>query len=243
MRLSAQGLILRHARTAGRNQPFRARQRMFSLVANNGEARSMEPKFLPAKDLSICSFSSQSKMNLLDILSAEHNEEVSSRNTEIPQALSDLKAKLETTWRVVDDAASTQMFSKDKKVQISFHCQNAVDQMDSEEYEDEEPVSPFHFTITVPKAGKTLTIDCLSDSGLVRVESVRTTVSDVEDENMYQGPDFLELDESLQDAFSAYIEEELSIDSDVAAFIAMYSDYKEQIQYVQFLHDVQRIVE
>jgi complement component 1 Q subcomponent-binding protein len=72
---------------------------------------------------------------------------------------------------------------------------------------------------------------------------VQTSSSDVEDSNLYQGPDFLELDENVQEAFAVYLEEELSVDNDVAAFIAMYSDYKEQMQYVQFLKDVQAIVE
>jgi hypothetical protein len=48
----------------------------------------------------------------------------------------------------------------------------------------------------------------------------------------YQGPDFLESAEHLQEAFEVYFEEECGITSDVATFVAMYMDYKEQQQYV-----------
>ena len=61
-------------------------------------------------------------------------------------------------------------------------------------------------------------------------------------ETLYQGPDFTELAEDLQDAFHTYLEEEVGVNKDVAAFISMYTDYKEQCQYVQFLEDAQNIL-
>ena len=193
-------------------------------------------------------FSSDATMTLVDMLSKEYEEEVDSGNTEIPKELAELKASLEEDWRLVDDGASTQLFLKNKKVQISWHCQDTVEEVAQEEMamegdDEEEPALPVHFTVTVSKAGKSLVFDCLSDYGEAKVVGVRTTSSDVADEeNLYQGPDFVELDEGLQEAFAIYLEEELSINSDVAAFIAMYSDYKEQMQYVQFLKDAQSIV-
>jgi complement component 1 Q subcomponent-binding protein len=245
MRLIAQSL-LRQAKF-GRNLSCKSRQGLFSVASfSGGEGASMDAPSLQTNQISNRTFSSESKTNLIDILAKECDEEVDSGNTEMPQVLSDLKATLEEKWRVVDDGANTQMFLKDKKVQISFHCQDAVEEVEDEEEvneTEEEVVAPVHFTVTVSKAGKSLVLECLSDFGQVKVVGVQTSSSDVEDSNLYQGPDFLELDENVQEAFAVYLEEELSVDNDVAAFIAMYSDYKEQMQYVQFLKDVQAIVE
>ena len=36
-----------------------------------------------------------------------------------------------------------------------------------------------------------------------------------------------------------YVQEECGVTNDVAAFIAMYADYKEQVQYVSWLKAVQ----
>jgi hypothetical protein len=38
------------------------------------------------------------------------------------------------------------------------------------------------------------------------------------------------------------LEDECNVNSDVATFVAMYTDYKEQMQYAQFLKDVQSII-
>jgi complement component 1 Q subcomponent-binding protein len=246
MRLIAQGL-LRQAKF-GRNLSWKARQGLFSVAKIPGaEVASKDAQSLPTNQISNRTFSSESKTKLMDILAKECDEEVDSGNTEMPQVLSDLKANLEDEWRVVDDGANTQMFLKNKKVQISFHCQDAVEAVENEEEvneeEEEEVVLPVHFTVTVSKAGKSLVLECLSDFGQAKVVGVQTSSSDVEDSNLYQGPDFVELDENVQEAFAVYLEEELSVGNDVAAFIVMYSDYKEQMQYVQFLKDVQAIVE
>ena len=50
-----------------------------------------------------------------------------------------------------------------------------------------------------------------------------------------QGPDFTELAEDLQESFRNYIAVECGIDADVAAYIAMYTDYREQEEYVSWM--------
>ena len=92
---------------------------------------------------------------------------------------------------------------------------------------------------------------CVSEYGEVKIDGVSTTTSapDVVHASQgtlpkveYQGPDFLELAEDLQSAFEVYLVEECGVDSDVAVFIAMYTDYKEQTQYMQFLKDAQSVL-
>jgi complement component 1 Q subcomponent-binding protein len=196
----------------------------------------------------------------VDILAGEENEEVDSGNVELPSELAELKSQLETDWRIVvdDDSATTQLFLKDKKVQVFFHFQDTIpeetdnDMLDEDDAEDEEEPSPaVRFTVTVSKAGKTVVVNCLSKFGEGKIEGVTTmtVLADVVHANQgnvekgdYQGPDFLELAEDLQETFGVYFEEECGITSDVTTFVAIYTDYKERQQYVQFLKDMQSVI-
>jgi complement component 1 Q subcomponent-binding protein, mitochondrial len=204
-------------------------------------------------------FSAQS---LVDILAREEQEEVEAGNTELPADLADLQKTLEKDWRIVvgNDDAMVNLFSKvsaSPKIQVSFHCQDTVQEEEmggdeDAEGEEEEEMSPVRFTVTITKAGKTLTFACLSDYGQVKIEGVSTCLSSSPEsihatqgaleKTLYQGPDFMELAEDLQDAMAIYLEEDCRVTSDVAAFVAMYSDYKEQLSYVQFLKTMQSIV-
>ena len=58
-----------------------------------------------------------------------------------------------------------------------------------------------------------------------------------------QGPEFTELEEDFQDSLVAYVREECGIDEDVAAFISMYADFKEQNSYVNWMKQVKSILE
>jgi complement component 1 Q subcomponent-binding protein len=203
-------------------------------------------------------FSSDAQQNLVDILTREEQEEeVESGNLEMPQPLKDLKKELEADWTIAEDAATTQLFLKSSKVQVSFHCQDTVEPMDEvyeeeeDDAEEEEPSHPVRFTVTQSKAGKTLVISCLSEFGQVKIESVTTTSASpdmvhaaqgVLEKVQYQGPEFTELAEDLQDSMAAYLEDELLVTTDVAAFVSMQTDYKEQVNYVQFLKDCKSII-
>lgn len=191
----------------------------------------------------------------MDILAREEKEEKESGNLEMPLELADLKTSLEKNWKIVEDGATTSLFLKDKKVQVSFHCQDTMEDMFEEEEEGEEDVEPMNsvqFCVTVSKAGKTLVLNCVSEYGEARIESAMTSSNtpdaihanqgDLPEKSQYQGPDFAELAEDLQEAFAVYLERECGVNSDVASFVAMYSDYREQMQYAQFLKDAQSII-
>lgn len=202
-------------------------------------------------------FSSEAQGTLLKILSREEAEERDSGNLEMPPELANLKATLEQNWKIVEDGATTNLFMKDKKVQVSFHCQDTVEadeqyhEEDGDELEEEEAAS-VRFCVTVSKAGKTLVINCVSEYGEAKIEEVITTATtadaihgnqgDLTEKAQFQGPDFLELAEDLQGAFLDYLEFECGVNSDLASFVAMYTDYREQMQYVQFLKDAQAII-
>jgi hypothetical protein len=156
-----------------------------------------------------------------------------------------------------------------KKIQLSFHCQDFLEVdvdvdveesgYDAEENDDEEdgdnveePSPPVRFTVTVSKAGKSLNFACFSEYGEVKIEGVSTTAASTAEyvhehqgqlpKIEYQGPDFTELTEDLQETMVVYLDEECGVNSDVAAFVAMSSDFREELSYVDFLKQAQSIV-
>jgi complement component 1 Q subcomponent-binding protein len=195
--------------------------------------------------------------DLSDILAREYAEEIENNSAGIPPELAELKKNLAKDWKIVDDGALTKMFRTlgAVKVQVSFHCQDAV-QVEDEYLEDDavaedEVAAPVRFTVIATKAGKSLVLTCISEDATARIQSAAITTEDVDtiltnsgvDSNQYQGPDFAELAEDLQDAFHGYLIEDAGLNEDVASFIAMYADYKEQTKYVEFLKDAQALLD
>jgi len=173
-------------------------------------------------------------------------------------------------WKIVDDGAITRLYrstSSGAKVQLSFHCQDTVEYMDEQQEileelgipeegagsGEEEEAAPVRFTVTVSKAGKALVMNCLSENASAKVQGVAVTASqnvdDVHvksggwiDKAQYQGPEFEELAEDLQESFHTYLEEEVGVSENVAAFVSMYADYREQVEYVNFLAETKSIL-
>jgi len=213
------------------------------------------------------SSSSESKSALLEILAREEKEEDEIGNTELPKELSDLKKTIEESWKIVENGASTDLFKieslSNNKIQVSFHCQDTIEAVEDPGYDDgegldddedevEETSSPVRFTVTVTKAGNSLVFACFSEFGEVKIEGVSTTGSSTPEyvhahqgtlpKIEYQGPDFTELAQDLQHALADYLDAECGVDSDLATFIAMFTDYREEVQYVNFLKHAQSIV-
>ena len=193
--------------------------------------------------------------DLVSLLAREHAEEQANETTMVPPELSDLKSQLQQEWKIVDDSAMTRMYKSvgSTKIQLSFHCQDSVENVYDDEEEEgiggDEASAPIKFTVTASKAGKTLVLTCLSEDATVRVQSVAMSNRDIEalqadglSEDDYQGPEFEELADDLQDAFHAYLEDDLGIAEDVASFVAMYADYKEQKEYVDFLEGAKSLL-
>jgi complement component 1 Q subcomponent-binding protein len=195
---------------------------------------------------------------LLDILHREHEEELANASAEMPDELNALyKLVVESRdWKIVEEGATTRLLQTmdARKVQVVFHCQDTVEEEEAYEEEDiehdeEEETAPvFRFTVTVTKSGNTMVFVCLSKDAQCTIESVNMTKTDVSELDNgvppveYQGPEFYELAADLQDAFDQFLSEEIGIDQDVAAFIPMFADYKEQTQYVQFLDEAKHIL-
>lgn len=106
---------------------------------------------------------------------------------------------------------------------------------------------PVRVLVNVTRQGKGgLTISCLADGGELQIEDVSTfpkpelaDAKSAEHEfaarNLYTGPPFHELDDSLQELFESYLEER-GVNTAMALFIPEYIDMKEQKEYLRFLN-------
>jgi complement component 1 Q subcomponent-binding protein, mitochondrial len=185
---------------------------------------------------------------LVELIEREYQEEIENEALKMPEEVATLKSTLESQggWTIVDGDAMTRMHKTvgSLKLQVSFHCQDTLEVDDEEMLDDEnvEPSPPIRFTVTATKAGQTMVFTCMSENATVVIQSVALSKESVDHLQIqglhvseYQGPEFTELAEDLQEKFHAFLGEECGLGEEVAAFIAMYADYKEQTQYVDFL--------
>ena len=207
--------------------------------------------------------SSTTSKDLAVILERELEEENSANSGDMPEELRELRQSLEENngWKIVEEGASTKMIRttpSGSKVQLSFHSQDSVDFDDSVDFKDEaeedeegfEPDPSFRFTVTATKAGKSFVFGCISEHAMIVIQTAAVTTEDVDaiqhnsgiDTSLYQGPEFSELAEDLQEAFHEYLEEDLGITADVAAFVAMQADFQEQNNYMKFLEDAKSLL-
>jgi hypothetical protein len=229
---------------------------------------------------------------LVEILTRERAEEIENDSSQVPPELADLHEELTERrgWKLVNSGAVTTLSrvvdltdpngrDSPRKVQVRFHCQDAVEQVDEGDWydeeegegsqaaegqegvEEEEAAGNVRFTVTLSKSKSSnapplLVFQCVADqASQVRIQTVAVAnsaalgdsgstgamVSDVGPDE-YQGPVFAELAEDLQDAFHRFLEADLGIDEDVAAFVSMHSDHREQVQYVSFLETCREAV-
>lgn len=155
------------------------------------------------------------------------------------------------TIEVVDDVPASSDYV-DGDFATESNERTGGDGMDDD---GDEIANPVRFTVTIAKAGKLIVMSCVADENAsVQIQSVATTASDnldaihdnknggAVDPREYQGPEFTELAEDLQDSFHNYLEDDVGITEDLASFVTMYSDYREQVSYVEFLRNVKTIL-
>ncbi|KAL7528118.1 hypothetical protein ACHAWF_002447 [Thalassiosira exigua] len=162
--------------------------------------------------------------------------------------------------------------AKGAKIGIVFHCQDTeedtkfmegdseMEGMGQEEggEEEDEAGQAVRFGVTVSKGGKTVVIQCRAsfvNEDWLDVEGVVVRDGDAESvlaalaggeglhASLYQGPEFTELEEGLQESFKRYVVEECGVDEQLAAFISMYCDHREQEEYVSWMKTAVEILD
>jgi len=101
------------------------------------------------------------------------------------------------------------------------------------------------------KAGKNIVIGCATEGGQADIETVVIRDGETVDEgfvlrgteNLYQGPEFFDLASDLQEAFNVHVQEDCGVYESVSAFLVMYTDFKEQVEYTHWLKTVHDIMD
>ncbi|RLN65266.1 hypothetical protein BBJ29_005228 [Phytophthora kernoviae] len=85
--------------------------------------------------------------------------------------------------------------------------------------------------------------DCVASSNLTveRVRYLKDFAKDAEDETLYFGPNFIDLELDVQNKFYEYLADR-KIDDELAQFINQFADLKEQREYLAFLQDAATFV-
>lgn len=120
----------------------------------------------------------------------------------------------------------------------------ADSEVDDEDDDDEAMDEPaFEFTASIKKGGEELVFDCEARSEVtIRRVLLVPSGGSVDDYSSYMGPVFDELEPDMQTAFHDYLEAR-GINDDLSSFICMYSDAKEQKEFVSWMKGVRNFLD
>ena len=202
--------------------------------------------------------SSGSGASLHEVLANELAAEAA--DDEVDQEYLDAKKAIESTFKIHDKTdlgvVKLEGSYKGESIEVTFDCQDEEDMdMSDEEMQrisdpddraDENPDDivdnievGINFDVTIAKKddkkGK-MVVSCIASQSL-HIQQVRYVPAGKElgDQELYGGPTFDQLDESLQDAFYAYLAER-GINEDLSFFILAHSGLKEQKEYENWLN-------
>lgn len=190
-------------------------------------------------------FSSDKRLST--IINSELQHDLKTGSAEKPTELLELEALVGERLVISDvpgDAVVRLTSFPDDLLQVDIEFDSRDGVEDEEMYDDgqgggEEEGGDLTvpFTATIVKGDVELRFSCTASEN-VDINAVELVQPD---EDYYSGPGFDELDDELQEAFHEYLEE-AGVTADVAAFISMYSEYKEQQEYASWLAKVDAFV-
>lgn len=112
---------------------------------------------------------------------------------------------------------------------------------DEEEPEDELP--GIRFVAEVTRDNQGLQFEGVASSNLTveRVRFLKDVAAAEDKEDLYLGPNFIDLELDVQEHFYNYLAAR-KVDDDLAQFITQFADLKEQRQYLAFLESTAKFV-
>lgn len=195
---------------------------------------------------------------LADALATEIAEEVAEDS--VDQELEDIKAQIKKTFTIKDEVGhgvvNLHASIKGTQVHVTFDCQDEADtgfdmnelQMPSQASEDDEETPSIDFGINftariIHPNGDKIVLDCVASQSLQVLNMQHVPAGkEEEDGELYGGPVFDQLSESLQDSIYDHLEDH-KIDDDLCFFILSYSRFKEQAEYINWLNSMLTTVE
>lgn len=201
-------------------------------------------------------FSSTSGLN--EILAEEVKHETT-KDEEVDQEFLDSTQVVESLGFVMTDEPGTGIVKltrtyKGETIEVKWDCQNEseesegydlnqLSETDATPAENDETVDEgldfgINFEVCIKKGDNKLLFDCVS-SQKMKIQNVQFFPPGVEvnDETVYGGPRFDELDEKVQESFYDYLSER-GVDNEVSFFILSKSALKEQAEYANWLNKI-----
>lgn len=155
----------------------------------------------------------------------------------------------------ISDIANSEDFMGDAAEAAESAAVDGVDPVEDAMDMEEDFSTPVRLNIVVekPNGGSALGIEAIAENGEILVESMipyssgelaiaDNAEADYKRRSFYQGPPFNVLDENVQVAVEEYLASR-KIGSELAQFVVEYGAYKENIQYINWLEQIKKIVE
>ncbi|GMF44736.1 unnamed protein product [Phytophthora fragariaefolia] len=179
--------------------------------------------------------------------------------------MEELRLKVESVFKLQEAPGCMDVLLQgsvgDDLIKIKFNAQDTVELDEDEEYDEEyeeeeqeqeqeqeddeedDELPGVRFTADISRDNKGLQFDCVASSNLTveRVRYLADFAKDAEDETLYFGPNFIDLELDVQDNFYQYLAKR-KIDDELAQFITQFADLKEQREYLAFLEDAESFV-
>lgn len=170
---------------------------------------------------------------------------------EIDTELADVTKEMKKMFAITDEPGNaeiklTRRF-KSEEIEIVFHCQDENSEfstpndfensMEAEEGEEDMPDGSggMDFVVTIKKGDSTMEYFCNAGASL-NISQMKHIPSGkaANDETIYRGPEFDNLDETLQDAILTHLAER-GIAEDLCFFICSYARDKEEREYQRWM--------
>lgn len=211
----------------------------------------MQSKFASVEVSAIRHFSSTSELN--DLLVEEVTHEMT-KEEEVDQEFLDSQKYMEELGFTINDEPGTGTVKLTRSyngetIEVKWDCQNEAEDMMNEGYdvnelgEEDDSVEQgldygINFEVCISKGDDKLLFDCISSQKMT-IQNVQFFPPGkvVNDETVYGGPRFDDLEEKVQESFYDYLKER-GVDSEVSFYILSKSASKEQTEYVHWLNQI-----
>jgi len=210
-------------------------RKLGSFCATAPRASIGAPRFLPNRAFSGAAASKASK-----VLSAEvkHEEEQYEQSKELKAFLKNTPFSFKESDGDVNMILERELGNK--AIRIEWQLASPFDpNMEDEEGEPEESTSLW-VTVEDKSDGSGLTFNCSTQTGedhryVIGNVKAFATAEEKESVSSYNGPDFEDLDDKLQEGFDEYLAE-IGMSSEVCDFVDAMALDKEQREYVRWLN-------
>jgi len=192
-------------------------------------------------------FSSAAGSKIAKILQAELKHE----NEQYEQA-KELKAFLKNSqWKFVEAEGDVNMMLEkevdEKLVQVEWQLMSPFDPSAEDESEPQREATDFSLTIQSKDKTSGVTFYCSTQAGgdhRYVIGNVRSFLNVEEKDNVssYNGPEFEDLEEKLQEALDEHLSE-MGVDSNICDFIDAMALDKEQREYIRWLQNTLKFIE